>query len=197
MLRIEARSDKALTELVPEMAQLRIRVFREWPYLYEGSLDYERGYMSRFIEAPNHIAICAFDGESLVGVATASPLVHQHDEFAAPFIKAGCKPDEIFYFGESVLLANYRGQGVGHSFFDGREAHAKVLGYEKTAFCGVVRPDDHPLKSPEIRPLDGFWRKRGYEKLDGLIAHFAWQDIGEDDESEKPMQYWGKGFRIK
>jgi GNAT superfamily N-acetyltransferase len=194
MLMIEARSGEALTALIPEMAQLRITVFREWPYLYEGSLDYERGYMGRFIEASNHVAICAFDGDRLVGVATASPLIHQHEEFTEPFVAAGHDPEDIFYFGESVLLPDYRGQGVGHRFFDGREAHAKVLGYDKTAFCAVIRPDDHPLKSPDIRPLDAFWRKRGYKKLDGLIAHFCWQDIGEAGETEKPMQYWGKGF---
>jgi GNAT superfamily N-acetyltransferase len=127
-------------------------------------------------------------------VATASPLVHQHEEFAEPFVKAGYRPEEIFYFGESVLLPEYRGQGAGHRFFDGREAHAESRGYRKTAFCAVIRPDDHPLKSPDIRPLDSFWRKRGYEKLDGLIAHFSWRDIGEAEETEKPMQYWGRGF---
>lgn len=194
MLMIEARTGEALAALIPQMAQLRITVFREWPYLYEGTLDYERGYMSRFIEAPDHVAVCAFDGDRLVGVATASPLVHQHEEFAEPFVAAGYKPEEIFYFGESVLLPEYRGQGVGHRFFDGREAHAESLGYRKTTFCGVVRPDDHPLRSPQIRPLDSFWRKRGYEKLDGLIAHFSWRDIGEAEQTAKPMQYWGRGF---
>lgn len=194
MLMIEARSGDALTALLPEMAQLRIMVFREWPYLYEGSLDYERSYMSRFIEAPGHVAICAFNGDRLVGMATASPLIHQHEEFAEPFIKAGYKPEEIFYFGESVLLPEYRGQGVGHRFFDGREAHALSHGYEKTAFCAVIRPDNHPMKSPDIRPLNDFWRKRGYVPLDGLIAQFSWRDIGEAEETEKPMQYWGRGF---
>jgi GNAT superfamily N-acetyltransferase len=194
MLMIEARSGYALTALLPEMAQLRIMVFREWPYLYEGSLDYERSYMSHFIEAPGHVAICAFDDDRLVGMATASPLIHQHEEFAEPFIKAGHKSEEIFYFGESVLLPDYRGQGVGHRFFDGREAHAQSHGYEKTAFCAVIRPDNHPMKSPDIRPLNDFWRKRGYEPLDGLIASFSWRDVGEAAETEKPMQYWGRGF---
>ena len=50
------------------------------------------------------------------------------------------------------------------------------------------------MKSPDIRPLNDFWRKRGYEPLDGLIAHFAWRDIGEAEETEKSMQYWGRGF---
>lgn len=194
MLKIENRSGDALRVLLPQIAHLRIDVFRDWPYLYEGTLDYENNYIGKFLEAPDHVAVCAFDGDQLVGVSTASPLAHQHDEFTEPFRKAGHGADEIFYFGESVLLPAYRGHGVGHAFFDGREAHAHALGYERTAFCAVIRAPDHPLRPAEYRPLDGFWHKRNYRPLDGIIAHFSWLDVRETDETEKPMQFWGRGF---
>ncbi len=194
MLRIEARSGEALRALLTEMAQLRITVFREWPYLYEGALDYEQGYLGRFMDAPDHVAICAFDGCRLVGMATASPLAHQHPEFAEPLAQAGHDPAEIFYFGESVLLPDYRGKGAGHKFFDGREAHARALGYSKMSFCAVMRPHGHPLRPETYTPLDAFWKKRGYAPLGGVIGHFSWRDIGEDGETSKPMQFWGRGF---
>ncbi len=194
MLRLENRSGETLRVVLPQLAQLRIRVFRDWPYLYEGALDYEERYLAKFLNAPNHIAICAFDGDRLVGASTATPLMHQHDELTEPFRKASHRLDEIFYFSESVLLPSYRGRGVGHAFFDGREGHAKSLGYQKTAFCAVMRPADHPLLPYDYRPLDAFWRKRGYQPLDGLVAQFSWLDIGENGESLKPMQYWGRGF---
>lgn len=194
VIQIEPKSGDALRALVAEMAELRIAVFRDWPYLYDGTIDYEMSYLSQFIDAPDHVAICAFDDRNLVGVATASPLIHQHDEFKEPLVNAGHKPDEIFYFGESVLQPAYRGQGIGHQFFDGRETHAGQLGYDKTAFCGVRRPDDHPLKSDTITPLDPFWTKRGYVPLDGVIATFSWRDVGDSEETSKPMQFWGRGF---
>ena len=77
----------------------------------------------------------------------------------------------IFYCGESVLEPAYRGHGIGHRFFDLREAHARALGgFRSITFCAVVRPPDHPQRPAEYRPLDAFWRKRGYAPVDGLIA---------------------------
>ena len=194
MPRVEPLSGEALRAVSPQFARLRIEVFRDWPYLYDGDFAYEERYLGRFLEAPGHVAICAFDGETLVGASTGAPLASQHEEFAAPFRATGEAVEEIFYFGESVLKSAYRGQGLGHAFFDGREAHARALGFPKTAFCGVMRPDDHPMRPPGHSPLDPFWRKRGYRPLDGLIAHFSWLDVGETAESSKPMQFWGRGF---
>ena len=35
-------------QAVEQVAALRITVFREWPYLYDGSVDYEARYLSAF-----------------------------------------------------------------------------------------------------------------------------------------------------
>jgi GNAT superfamily N-acetyltransferase len=91
-----------------------------------------------------------------------------------------------------VLLPEFRGQGAGHAFFDRREAHAKRLGFARVAFCSVVRPEGHPARPETYRPLDAFWRGRGYAPLDGVVAHFAWRDLGEAGESRKPLQFWIK-----
>jgi GNAT superfamily N-acetyltransferase len=94
-----------------------------------------------------------------------------------------------------VLLPQYRGLGIGHRFFDHREAHAIDEGrYRHIAFCGVVRPDDHPMRPDGYRPLDGFWQKRGYQKADGLVAQFAWKDVDQTTETTKPMQFWIKAL---
>ena len=69
-------------------------------------------------------------------------------EFAAPFAAAGFDLADTFYCGESVLLPDYRGRGVGHRFFDLREAQARKIGRRWCCFCAVIRPDDHPLRPP-------------------------------------------------
>ncbi len=194
MLRVEPHSGASLRNLLPQLARLRIEVFRDWPYLYDGTLEYEERYLGKFLDMPDHVAICAFDGGALVGASTAAPLRHEHEEFTAPFVAAGLNVEDIFYFSESILLSAYRGQGLGHAFFDGRERHAQALGYDRTAFCGVIRPEDYPARPAGYRPLDAFWRKRGYRPLDGIVAHFSWLDIGEQEETAKPMQFWGRGF---
>ena len=102
----------------------------------------------------------------------------------------GIPLSDIFYCAESVLLPEYRGQGIGHAFFDAREAHARALGRTYSAFCGVVRPADHPLRPADYAPLDPFWRKRGYEPVAGAVAHFRWKDLDQPEDSDHPLQFW-------
>ena len=97
---------------------------------------------------------------------------------------------DICYFGESILLPEYRGQGVGREFFLRREAHARQIGAKIATFCAVDRPEDHPLRPPGYLPLDAFWHRRGYEPVEGLTKRFAWKDIDRPAETCKTMQFW-------
>lgn len=180
------------TEALGDLARLRIIVFRDFPYLYDGSLDYEQGYLQAFAAGKDAIIVAARDGERIVGVATGSALATQQDALRQPFEQAGYNVDSVFYCGESVLLPEYRGQGIGHAFFDHRETHAKARGYKISAFCSVVRPPDHPMRPMNYQPLDAFWAKRGYRKAEGLLGSFNWKDVGQDEETDKPMQFWLK-----
>lgn len=175
-----------------DLAALRITVFRDWPYLYDGDLDYERSYMASYRDSRDAILVGAFDGDRIVGAATGTPMEDHADDFAAAFARTGHDLTQIFYCAESVLLPDYRGQGAGHAFFDAREAHARALGRRFSTFCGVVRPDDHPLRPDSYRPLDAFWRGRGYVPLDGVVARFRWKDIDQPGQTEKSLQFWMK-----
>jgi len=173
-----------------DLARLRIAVFAAFPYLYDGDPAYEADYVKEFAAEPGSVLVAAFDGSRVVGAATASPMTGQKPEFQAPFEERGIATEGLFYFGESVLLPEYRGQGIGHAFFDHREAAARDFGARYATFAAVVRPEDHWARSPDYRPLDGFWRKRGYVKVPGLVTELSWKEHGEPVESTKPMQYW-------
>jgi GNAT superfamily N-acetyltransferase len=187
---VEALTGKDLQAAMDDLARLRIEVFRDYPYLYEGTLDYEANYLSVFASGRDGVIAAARDGDTIIGCATGSGLTAHHEEFARPFLKASYNIDKIFYCGESVLLPHYRGQGLGHAFFDMREAHAKKNGYTHCTFCAVVRPGNHPLKPQDYSPLDAFWQKRGYRKMPGLTASFSWKDIGEPHVTAHTMQFW-------
>lgn len=191
-LRVEALTGAALEAVLDDVARLRIAVFRAWPYLYDGDAAYERRYLQAYRDSPRAILAGAFDGARLVGAATGTPMEDHAADFGAAFAATGLELSDVFYCAESVLLPDYRGQGAGHRFFDIREAHAQCLGRRYVAFCGVVRPDDHPAKPLEYRPLDGFWRSRGYAPLPGVVAEFRWKDIGDSVETAKPLQFWMK-----
>ncbi|WP_170368883.1 GNAT family N-acetyltransferase [Ruegeria arenilitoris] len=187
---VRALTGPALEAALDDVARLRIAVFRDWPYLYDGDLAYERRYLQSYRDSDRAIVVGAFDGDRLVGAATGAPLADHAEDFAAAFDGTRLELSQIFYCAESVLLPDYRGQGVGHAFFDLREDHARALGFAKCAFCGVQRPADHPMRPAGYRPLDPFWRARGYAPLPGVIAQFSWKDLGEDSETLKPLQFW-------
>jgi len=188
---VETLKDRgARAAALDDLARLRIAVFREWPYLYEGTLDYERRYLGHFLDEDGAVLIVARDGDAIVGVATASPMAGQDEAFRAPFEARGFNLARLFYFGESVLLRAYRGHGLGHAFFDAREAAAREAGATAACFCGVVRPPDHPLRPAEARDLAPFWRKRGYEPVEGVVAHYDWQDIDQPAQTSHLMQFW-------
>lgn len=177
------------------LGELRIAVFRAFPYLYEGSLDYERNYLQTYVNAPESFLFTVWDDDKMVGATTCIPLMDETQEVREPFEQAGLPVGTIFYFGESILLPEYRGKGLGKRFFAEREAHAGSFGkYKATYFCGVERPLDNPLKPQDYQPLDVFWRSQGYEPA-GLVSHFDWLDIGESQSTPKKMNYWKKVIR--
>lgn len=189
---IELRGAEA-EAYVHELSTLRIRVFREFPYLYEGDNEYERSYLSTYFSCPESFIALCFDGDKVVGASTAIPMRHEEESFQAPFRKRGMKPESICYYGESVLLPEYRGQGIGKMFMEVRERYARTLpDVKQVCFCAVVREPDHPESPPGYRPLDSFWRDLGFEKIPGLTTTYKWREIGASEPTGKKMQFWLK-----
>lgn len=190
MIDLQRLSGDAVRDRLDALASLRIRVFRDFPYLYDGDVGYEREYLEKYAASASSVFVLALDGDQVVGAATGLPLIDADPAFQLPFEAAGMALEDVFYFGESVLDPAYRGQGIGHRFFDQREGFAAEQGYVTTAFCAVVRADDHPQRPVDYRPLDAFWRARGYAPAPGMQSGYRWRDLGEKHETEKIMQFW-------
>jgi GNAT superfamily N-acetyltransferase len=182
-----------LDDHIGELARLRIQVFRDYPYLYDGDLDYEARYLRTYSQARGSVIVLALDVDRVVGAATAVPLREETEAVQAPFIEQGYDPADVFYLGESVLLPEYRGQGIGVRFFEEREAHGRAFGPLRWfAFCAVERPAEDQRRPPDYRPLDRFWGNRGYRRHPALSTRFSWKEIGESEASPKPMVFWLK-----
>lgn len=179
-----------LAEAIPALAALRIAVFRAFPYLYDGDAAYEADYLADFAAAEGAVVVLARDGDTIVGAATAAPLSAQDDAWRTPLAAAGFDIARTFYFGESVLLEGYRGQGIGHAFFDHRETQARASGATHAAFCSVIRAEDHPARAADHRQLGAFWQSRSYAPLAGVTAWFDWKTVGGSGEDRHELQYW-------
>jgi len=191
MLRIETVQGPNVQPYLPELARLRIAVFRDWPYRYDGNWEYEQQYLETYARSPRSLFVLGFDGDTLVGASTGVPLSDEVELFRAPFVAAGFEPGDVFYFGESVLLPPYRGKGLGHRYFDAREQYARALGrFRWTAFCAVIRQEDDPRRPADARPLDPFWRARGYRPEPGLEVELGWRELGDAEPSMHRLQCW-------
>lgn len=178
-----------IAEHVASLGRLRIAVFREWPYLYEGVLADEEQYLSAFARATSATLVVAFDGTKIVGASSAMALEEEHEPLRSPFTSAGLSPRDYYYLAESVLLPEYRGSGLGHRFFDERERAGRELGFQRFAFCAVVRSADDPRRPTDYRELTAFWEKRGYRSSE-LVASLAWREVGASERSWHDLRFW-------
>lgn len=189
---VESLHGTAVRARVSELGQLRIEIFRDWPYLYEGTLDYERHYFETYARCADSLVVIArVDGEA-IAATTALPLVAAAPEMQAPFLAAGWALDETLYFGESVVQKTWRGVGLGVAFFELREAHARSLGLRHCVFCAVDRPADHPARPADHVGNEAFWARRGYLRQPQLHCSFDWRDIGAAEATPHVMTFWSK-----
>ncbi|MDX1942925.1 MAG: GNAT family N-acetyltransferase [Saprospiraceae bacterium] len=172
-----------------ELAHLRIELFKDFPYLYDGSMDYEEKYLQTLIESPENTIVMAFDDGKLVGAATGLPLRYQTINIQQPYLEKGYDIDRIYYLGESIIRKTHRGQGIGKAFFQTREERAKGLGwYDFVTFCNIERPVEYP---PTYVAPDEFWKSMGYRPTD-LLCEISWKDLNETDETPKKLRFWLK-----
>lgn len=170
---------RAVAPYLSDLARLRIQVFSEFPYLYQGDKEYEEKYLKKFSESERAIFAVAFDGEKVIGAATALPL--EEETLPMPFKNKG----DYFYVGELVLLPEYRRQGIGKQFFPLLEAHVRKLGgFKHLVLATIVRPN--------YTRYDAFWTSQGFIHHPEIKTELSYQEIGEDSESPKPFTFWIK-----
>jgi GNAT superfamily N-acetyltransferase len=188
--------DPELKHHLADLARLRIQVFRSFPYLYDGTPEYEEKYLETYTNCPESIVVLVLDGDKVVGATTGLPMDQETPEFQKPFVEQGFDPARIFYCAESVLLPDYRGRGIYPKFFEEREGHARKLGrFDLCCFCCVQRPENHPLRPADYAPLDRIWSKFGYVKHPELATTYDWKDVDESEETSKPMVFWLKSLK--
>lgn len=189
-LEVRALSGSEIADALQDLARLRIEVFRAWPYLYDGDTAYEQRYLRGYADDPAATLIAARDGDRIVGASSGLPLEAHGDARHLTLPEGLPDRSSIYYCAESVLLPEYRGQGIGGRFFDLREEAARRAGFSTTLFAAVIRAADDPNRPADYRSLEPFWRKRGYQPLPDASLSISWKDIGMPSETRKDLAVW-------
>lgn len=183
-----------LSQYMDALARLRITVFREFPYLYDGSQQNEQEYLSTYLHAENFCLFAAFHENEMIGATTCLPLKEETEEVQQPFLEKGLSLQEYTYFGESVLLLPYRGLGLGKKFYLLREAQAILFNTPYATFCAVDRSPEHPLRPPDHLFLDPLWQKLGYRKQQDLRCRMEWEEIPHGRRTSHSLTFWIKAL---
>ncbi len=184
-----------ITPFVPEVAAIRIRGFRAFPYLYEGSPAYEEKYLQGYVREPRAMLIRVRDGQETIGIATATPLACSGDIVAdAPELlrRAGYDPAVFFYYAEILVEPRYRGRGIARTIYAERERAARAFGFSSLCLAVVQRPADHPLAPPGYVSPERIWIRDGFDKA-GVTVSYGWPTIQPDGtvrDEDNPLAFW-------
>jgi GNAT superfamily N-acetyltransferase len=191
--RLTIFTGRDVAPFLPDFARLCTEVFREWPHLYDGDGGYDPDHLRALAESPRSALIVVHDGDTLVGASACLPMTDAAPEYTEPFLAHGWPAERFFYLAESVLRPAYRGHGLGAAFFALREAHIRaVSSCDFACFYATDRSGDH--RSEATGSLDSFWRTQGYALAPDFRCTIRWKEVGQDHESDTPMQVWVKSL---
>lgn len=182
----------AIADALDDLATLRLDIFPEYPYLYQGSREDELAYLVTYAEAPDACVILTYEGLTVIGAATGMPLIHEDAEMLDAFAGTTFPLNEVYYVGELLFRPAYRNCGLGQKLLDRLESHIRLLGRYRRLTCATVeRPEDHPLRPSDYIPITRFLARTGFVRLPGVTTHFIWRET-DGVKRDHPMQFWSK-----
>ena len=185
----------AIADILDDVATLRLEIFQEYPYLYQGRREDELTYLGTYSEAPDASIILAYHGQAVIGAVAGMPLIHEDARMLDAFAGTTFPFNKIYYVGELLFRPAYRNCGLGRKLLDQLESHIRSLGrYHRLTCATVERPDDHPLRPRDYIPITRFLARTDFARLPGVTTSFMWLET-DGVKRDHPMQFWSKDVR--
>ncbi len=188
---------ESIGPFLEDITDLCLTIYKEYPYCYEGTKEEYFPFIEYYAQSDHGIACLLFDSNRPVGVAIGMPMSEMREKYKAPFTDARSYENfnEIFYLGEFLLLKDYRGRGWGKKIYlEFEYAVDETENFKKMCFCKIDESNQTNLKPENYKPLDKFWKKKGFNKCDDITVIVNWKNVGELDDSPHKLVYWLKSF---
>ncbi len=185
---------------IEEIAAAGIEGFRSYPYLYVGSLDYERSYLEGYCQDPHALLICVLNNNKIAALATSLPLSsNSHIVAGGPslFRTHGEDPLAFYYYAEIIVRPLYRRAGIAKEIYRLRKNHANSLGLRSLCLAVVERAKNHPLCPADHIISEPIWMRDGFSPTDMTFV-YNWPTIqanGTVADQENVMRFWTKKHR--
>ena len=152
-LRVENLTGAAVRAAIPELARLRVAVFRDWPYLYDGSEDYERRYLATYAASEGGVIVSP-DGGNHISYSRRRT-IHASSEYDESKLRAS-RDDYRLVFGSGYTDASNSTAPTASSTQVAGDARSTpiVLGSIPSAHASAAPPAVAPshAASPARRP---------------------------------------------
>ncbi len=192
---IKIVTGKDIASLLPFISEQRLKVFREYPYLYEGSFECEKEYLEGYNRSPNSAIAVAYDDGLLIGFLTGMPLkfFEQNEE---SFKRNGLDAELFYYFGEVIVLPQQHRKSICMKLFEALEEHVKKLGYSNSSFLTIITQENNPMHPINCEPID-ILCELGYSKST-LTKTLDWLTVQANNSSQRQshtLVYWIKKLK--
>jgi hypothetical protein len=188
--------------LLPFVANLRINIFREYPYLYEGNFKEEMDDLEHCAQLLHNALAIAYYKNTPVGFLYGIPLTefasHFENSVIDLFKNKDLDPAICYYFADIIILPEHRGNHLSSRLFTALENYAQEQGYLSGSFI-TESHDKHPLKPDNYKSLDPLWNSLNYNKT-GLMSYGSWQTHQPDgsvSRQQHSADIWFKDFLKK
>ncbi len=194
-LRLELVSWEQLQPKLPEVSELFLHVYKEYPYFFPGPAS---EFLEMYEALPaTTIACIALDGEALIGIAVG--LCAQdafifyknyllHNEL---YLETNKDLTKMFFVGDMIILSAYRNKGLGKKIYQLLEEEIKKH-YSGMYLCTIQPSVDEHLKPANYLVADIFWAKQGFIRVPGMYVNLRWQDLNDTKVSSHHMPFWIK-----
>lgn len=188
----------AIAELIPFIAEQRLAIFKEYPYLYQGNYEGEYMYLAWFASLPHSAVAVAYQNSQPIGFFTGTAFADFAPHFQGSFElfeNAGLDPAIYYYLSEAIVLPEYRNKSLCRHMTQALEQYARARGFSAGCFT-CEQHEHHPLKPAGYKELGPLFAKLGYRKTE-LTIFFAWDTIqldGSIKAASHPLTYWVRDF---
>ena len=199
---VEMVQGEAISRYEHFIIEWRLQYFKEFPYLYNGTLVQEKEFSAQYIKEPSARVIVAKNEGDFCGyceedyfLGFATGISVSESTLAEVLEPVLDQPRETYYIGEVIFSKAARGKGLLDaclSYLD----EIRKMGYTKVCFITVQRDENHPMRPAHYRDGEAAWLHFGFEKSEQTIT-VPWDTIqpnGSTVLTDNVLNVWVKNL---